>query len=125
MKTIDLGNAQITLIDDAIVLFEASPKTVIDKQTAIEFYDGIEQHVAGKYSLIIHRKNKYQLLRMEVFSVINSRDKLLGMAIVAPKDSARKMAVIEAPLSKKPFEVFSKIDDAVDWLKTLHHSIEE
>jgi hypothetical protein len=125
MKTIDLGTAQIKLIDDSIVLFEASPSTVIDKQAAIDFYNKIEQHVTGNYGLIIHRKNKYQLLRMEVFSVINSREQLAGMAIVAPKDSAQRMATIEAPLSQKPFEVFSKIDDAVDWLKTLDHSRQE
>ncbi len=120
MEIIDLGKAQISLINKDIILFEASPDTVIDQQTAINFYDEIEKHIAGDYSLIIHRKNKYQLLRMEVFNVINNRKRLTGIAIVTPKNIAQKMADMEAPLSEKPFSTFSNIDDATAWLKTLH-----
>ena len=92
---------------------------VIDKDMAQSFYDGIEEHVDGNYSLIINRKNKYQLLRFEVFHVINSRVRLQGLAIVAPKESAQKMAQIEAPLCQKPFATFCSVDDAIAWLKTL------
>lgn len=120
MKTIDLGNAKICLIDDHIVLFEATAGVVIDKDAAQSFYDGIEAHVDGNYSLIINRKNKYQLLRFEVFQLINSRTRLQSIAIVAPKDSAQKMAQIEAPLCQKPFATFCSVDDAVAWLKTFH-----
>lgn len=119
MRMIDLGKAQISLIDEHIVLFEASPDTVIDQQAAINFYDEIEKHVSGHYSLIIHRKNKYQLLRMEVFNVINARQRLVGIAIVTPRNIAQKMADMEAPLSEKPFSTFSNIDDATAWLNTL------
>ena len=102
-------------------MFEANAEVVIDKQAAQNFYNDIEQHVTGNYSLIIHRKHKYQLLRMEVFSVINSRERLLGLAIVAPKATAKKMAEMEAPpLCQNPFSTFSSIDDAVGWIKTLH-----
>jgi len=120
MKTIDLGKAQIALINEHIVLFEVIPDTVIDQHAAINFYDEIEKHVSGDYSLIIHRKNKYQLLRMEVFNVINTRKRLVGIAIVTPRNIAKKMAEMEAPLCKKPFSTFNDIDDATAWLKTLH-----
>lgn len=120
MEIIDLGKAKISLINKDIILFEANPDTVIDQQTAINFYDEIEKHTSGNYSLIIHRKNKYQLLRMEVFNVINNRKRLTGIAIVTPKNIAKKMADMEAPLSEKPFSTFSSIDDATAWLKTLH-----
>ena len=122
MKTINLGNATISLIDEDIVLFEANPTVVIDKQAAQSFYNGIEQHVTGNYSLIIHRKHKYQMLRMEVFSVINRRERLIGLAIVAPKDTAKKMAEMESPLCQKPFSTFSNVDDAVSWIKDLHNN---
>lgn len=125
MKNIDLGTARITLIDECIVLFEADPDLVIDKRAATDFYNTINQHVTGNYSLIIHRKHKYQLLRMEVFNVINSQERLIGMAIVAPQNTAKKMADIEAPLSQKPFATFSNIDDAIVWLKTLHNNCRE
>ena len=104
MKTIDLGNAKICLIDDHIVLFEANADVVIDKDVAQLFYDGIEEHVDGNYSLVINRKNKYQLLRFEIFHVINSRVRLQGLAIVAAKESAQKMAKIEAPFARSPLQ---------------------
>lgn len=116
----DVGNAIVTVIDEHIVVFEADPETVIDKNAAQSFYDEIERHVNGDYSLVINRKNKYQLLRFEVFDIINSRDRLKGLAIVAAKDSAKKMAAIEAPLSKKPFATFSSVDEAIAWLRTFH-----
>ena len=122
MKTINLGKATISLIDEHIVLFEANPTVIIDKQAAQSFYEGIEQHVTGNYSLIIHRKHKYQMLRMEVFNVINSRKRLLSLAIVAPKDTAKKMAEMESPLCQKPFSTFSNVDDAVSWIKDLHNN---
>lgn len=120
MKTIDLGKAQISLINEYIVLFEADPETVVDQQAATNFYEEIEKHISGDYSLIVHRKNKYQLLRVEVFNVINTRKRLVGIAIVAPQNTAKRMADMEAPLSKKPFSTFNDIDDATAWLKTLH-----
>ena len=122
METINTGKAQISVINEHIVLFEANPDIVIDQKTAINFYDEIEKHIPGNYGLIIHRKNKYQLLRMEVFHIINNRKRLVGLAIVAPKDIARKMADMEAPLCEKPFSTFSDIDDAAAWLNTLHHN---
>lgn len=120
MKTIDLGKAKISLVNEHILLFEASPGIVIDSQVAVNFYAEIEKHVTGNYSLIIHRKHKYQLLRMEVFNVINTRERLLGIAIVTEREVARKMADMEASLSEKPFSVFQRIEDATAWLNTLH-----
>ncbi len=122
MESIDLGTAKITLIDECIVLFEANPNIVIDKRAATDFYDLINKRVRGKYSIIINRKNKYKMLRMEVFSVINIQDRLVGIAIVAPKDTAKKMAAIEATLSQKPFAIFCNIGDAIVWLKNLHNN---
>jgi len=46
----------------------------------------------------------------------------MGLAIVAAKGSAIKMAEIEAPLCQKPFATFSNINDAVAWLETLHQN---
>jgi hypothetical protein len=117
MKEINVGNARISLIEDNIVLFEADPNIVIDKKTAQTFYQEIEKHVSNNYNIIIHRKHKYQLLRMEVFDVINNQERLLAMAIVAPREVAKKMADMEAPLCEKPFATFTSIEDAVAWIK--------
>ena len=119
MKSVKIGNASISIIDDEIILFEADPDSVVDKTKARNFYAEIERQVAGEYSIIIHRKHKYQLLRMEVFNVINSQERLRAMAVVAPEDVSKKMADIEAPLCKKPFATFTDIDSAVSWIRSL------
>jgi len=119
METLNIGNANISLVDNDIVIFEADPEIVIDKIKAQNFYKEIERNVQGEYSIIIHRKHRYQLLRMEVFDVINSQERLLAMSVVAPQESRKKMAIIEAPLCKKPFEVFADIESAVTWIHSL------
>ncbi len=120
MDTFTIGNATLTVVDENILVFEAAPGSVIDKITALKFCDEIEQYINGDYSLVINRKNKYQKLRFEVFSVTNNRNRLKGLAIVAEKNSAKKMAEIEAPLSQKPFAIFSNVDEGIEWLRTLH-----
>ena len=60
------------MIDEDILLFEAKTNTVVDKIAAQKFYDEIENHIAKDYSLIIDRRHRYQLLRFEIFVVINS-----------------------------------------------------
>ena len=122
MTTLIIDNANINLIDGNIVLFEADPDIVVDKTKAQNFYQEIERHIQGEYSIIIHRKHRYQLLRMEVFKVINNQERLLAMAIVAPQDLRKKMADIEAPLCKKPFATFSDIESAVTWIQSLNKS---
>lgn len=120
MDTFTIDNATLTLVDENILVFEADPDIVIDKMAALKFYNEIERHINGDYSLVINRKNKYQKLRFEAFSVTNNRNRLKGLAIVAEKNSAKKMAEIEAPLSQKPFAIFSRVDEAIEWLRTLH-----
>lgn len=122
MKTLQVGKAKLSITDGNILLFEVDEGFVVDKKAAKEFYSEIENHVTGDYSLIISRKNKYQLLRFEVFDVINTQSRLIGLAIVAVKASARKMAEIEAPLCQKPFAIFSNIKEAVAWLEIIHQN---
>lgn len=119
METLDLPGATVSLIDDGIFLFEAKEDTVVDKVAARKFYDELEKHVDGDYSLIVYRKNRYQLLRFEVFGVINSQARLKAVAIVAERHAAQKMIELEAPLCEKPFAAFSNIDDALNWVRSL------
>ena len=118
METIDLPGATIAMIDDDILLFEAKANTVVDKVAARKFYDEIDRHLDGDYSLIINRRHKYQLLRFEVFNVINSQSRLKAIAIVAERYAAQKMTEIEAPLCEKPFAAFTNIEDAIAWVRS-------
>ena len=120
MQTLDFPGATISVIDDEILLFEAKANTVVDKIAARKFYDEIESHVDGDYSLIINRRQRYQLLRFEVFGVINSQSRLKAIAVVADGHAAQKMIELEAPLCEKPFAAFTSIDDALAWLRGLN-----
>lgn len=120
MEKFYIENANISLISQNIIVFEADPDIVIEKKTAQNFYREIEKRVSGKYSIIIHRKHKYQLLRLEVFQVINEQDRLVAVAIVAPQGVRKKMADMEAPLCNKPFSTFVDLDEAIAWIEGLH-----
>lgn len=117
---IDTGNAILTLLDEHTILVETKEGVVLDKEATRAFYKAIECKMPGEYSLIINRKNKYKLMRFEVYNEANSHSRLRGIAIVTHKKIAGLMAELEGPLSQKPFGIFASVDEAIVWAKSLH-----
>jgi len=117
---IDTGYASLTVLDDHVILVETKEGMVLDKKTIGEFYEKIEREMPNDYSLVINRKNKYKLMRFEVYGEANTHSRLRGIAIVTHKKTTEVMARLEAPLCQKPFEVFNDVDRAIGWAKSLH-----
>lgn len=122
MKEIDTGDANLYMLDEHVVLVETREGVVLDIGKIRKFYAVIEQHLAGDYSLVINRRHKYALMRYEVYSEANQRDRLRAIAIVVHKKPAEQMASLEKPLSKKPFAMFKNVDDAIAWVRTMHQA---
>ena len=121
-KSLSSGDAQIQILNDYIALVETHAGVMLDTTKIRKFYDLIENQFKGDYSLIIDRKNKYQLMRFEVYKEANRHDRLKGIAIVTRSTAEKKMAEIERPLSEKPFSTFDNLDSAIAWVETLHQS---
>lgn len=119
---INTDSSLITLLDDHVVLIETNEGLILDKTAVRRLYEKIEQLLSGDYSLVINRRNKYKLMRIEVYKEANAHDRLRGIAIVTHQKVAGMMAGMEAPLSQKPFSTFTDIDDAIAWAKSLHSS---
>jgi hypothetical protein len=117
---IDTGYAIVTILDEHVILVETKEGMVMDKNVTKNFYETIEREMPGQYSLVINRKHAYKLMRFEVYGEANSHTRLNGIAIVTHKTTAGIMAKIEEPLSKKPFETFTDVDQAIAWAKSLH-----
>lgn len=120
MKQVDTGDAQLSLIDDRVVIVETKAGVMLDRNKTRQFYEIVEQLVPGDYSLVINRKHDYRLMRFEVYSIANSHERLKGIALVVPKKTADRMAELEAPLCQKPFAKFGSLEEAVNWAQDLH-----
>lgn len=74
-----------------------------------------------QFVYITHRKNSYSV--DPAIYIQTSRIKnLCGFAVVAGVSLAKGNAEIEKLFLKKPFEIFSTTDDAVNWAKRITQS---
>ena len=120
MKTIELEKTKLVFFDDQIVIVEPKKDATIDHTVVKQAYDIIEENLTGNYTLIIERKNKYKLIRFEAAKEDEQRDRLKGIAVVAFNNIALQMAELDKRISKKPFVIFTQLENAIAWAKNQH-----
>jgi hypothetical protein len=120
VKTIELEKSKLIFVDDHVVITETKEGVTIDAPFVKQAYDIIEENLPGNYTLILDRKNKYRLMRFEVAKEDAQRDRLKGIATVVYNSTSMQMAKIDKPVSKKPFDIFDNLDDAIAWAKAHH-----
>lgn len=67
---------------------------------------------------ISHRKNSYSV-DPSIYLQTSKVKNLEGMAVVAEAPLSKGNAEVEKLFLDKPFEIFTDIDDAITWAKTL------
>ncbi|PRX38941.1 hypothetical protein [Salegentibacter salegens] len=77
-----------------------------------EVYEGAE------YVYISDRKNNYNV-NPTIYFELKDVKSLLGIAIVSQRYEALKIANFEKQFSPVPFDIFSHMDEARAWAKTL------
>lgn len=82
----------------------------------IEVCSGFYSEVDFVY--ISHRVNDYNV-DPTIYHKIEKINNLAGIAIVSVKAASLKMAEFEQKFSKVPFEVFTELEEAQNWVKEL------
>ncbi|WP_369995220.1 hypothetical protein [Winogradskyella sp.] len=67
---------------------------------------------------ITHRVNSYSV-DPKVYHETSKIKNLKGFAVVSSNYQAKFNAQIEQMFFKEPFEIFTKLEDAIDWAKKL------
>ncbi|TJY31884.1 hypothetical protein [Pontimicrobium aquaticum] len=70
------------------------------------------------FAYISHRKHSYSV-DPSIYLQTSKIKNLIGMAVVAEVPLAKGNAQIEKLFLDKPFEIFSSLDDAIKWAKSL------
>jgi hypothetical protein len=76
-------------------------------------------HFANKpFVYITHRKYSYSV-DPSIYTKTSKIPNLSGFAVVAEVPVSKSNAEIERLFLNKPFEIFSKLDDAIEWANQL------
>ena len=67
---------------------------------------------------ITHRINSYSV-DPKVYHEVSEIENLRGITVVSSNYKAKINAQIEQMFFKKPFEIFTELEDAIDWAKKL------
>lgn len=121
MKTIELEKTNIVFFDEKIVIIEPKKNAIIDRAVVKQVYDIIEENLTGNYNLIIDRKNKHKSIRFESAKEDEQRDRLKGIAVVACNNTVLQMAELDKRISRKPFVIFTQLENAIAWAKNQHY----
>lgn len=71
-----------------------------------------------QFVYITHRINSYSV-DPSIYLQTSKVKNLIGFAVVAEVPLAKGNAEVEKLFLKKPFEIFSDLDDAIEWAKSL------
>lgn len=118
LKEIKLKFAKVNIYYNYMVVvmnegIHVSPdlNSVLEDIVSQHFYDRL-------FVYITFRKNSYSVDPV-IYKFTSKIQNLAGFAVVTNEKIVKKNAEIEKLFLKKPFEIFNKLDDAIDWAKSI------
>lgn len=103
-------NYMITIVKEGIHIDESHNEILINIA---------EEHYQGKpFVYITYRVNSYSV-NPNIYTKTSLMNNLLGFAVVSLDYNAKNNAQIEKLFLKKPFEIFSNLEDAYVWANKL------
>lgn len=112
----DLGVFKIT---DGVIVLEAKENVIISFKTGINTLLKLVQILGTKPVVhISHRINSYSIDPTD-YCVLDKIPTLKGIAVVNADPQGIQSAKLERIFSKKPFRIFSNLEDAKKWADTV------
>ena len=117
-NTLSLDFCDVVIYDHYIIVTikEGTILTPEHNNTLIKITESYFEESPFVY--ISNRINSYSV-NPEIYYKTVQINSLKGFAVVSQEYKAKINAQIEKMFFKKPFEIFSEIEDAVTWAKTL------
>ena len=115
-KTLTYDFCTMTLYDDYLIVVINEGEHLIPSQNQI-LVDIAKTHYHNKpFVYITHRKYSYSV-DPSIYLKTSKTPNLCGFAVVAEVPVSMANAQIEKLFLNKPFEIFTVIDDAINWAK--------
>jgi len=118
IKKIELIDVNLEFYD-GIVISEVKDDVVFEIEHVEQILRICNEVFEGKdYVYISNRKNNYNV-NPTIYFELKDVKSLLGIGIVSERYEALKVATFEKQFSPVPFDIFSNMDEASAWAKTL------
>lgn len=118
IKTVELNHI-ILKFHDYYVVGEILEDVVFDSSKVDEVVEICEQVFKGeRFVYISDRKNNYNVNPVIYFDLIHVKN-LAGIAIVSQRFEALKIANFEKQFSPVPFKIFTDMEQAATWAKSV------
>ena len=117
-KTLTYSFCTMTLYDNYLIVVVNEGEHLIPSQNQI-LVDIAKIHYHNKpFVYITHRKHSYSV-DPSIYLKTSKIPNLYGFAVVAEVPVSMANAQIEKLFLNKPFEIFTAIDDAINWAKDI------
>lgn len=105
---------------DHYVISEINEGAYVTKELFMEVLLLLEEIYSGcqKYVYISNRKADYNVNPIDYLNCI-SQENMIGVALVTSTESKKKTALFEKNFMSKKVELFSNLQDAVNWANSL------
>ncbi|WP_179345159.1 hypothetical protein [Winogradskyella ursingii] len=113
---------EISIYDNYLIVEMSEGVTVTPEKNEF-LVDLVNKYYANEpFVYITHRVNSYAV-DPQVYLQTSKIENLKGFAVVSKDYKAKVNAEIEKMFLKKPFEIFSNLDEAITWSKKLTTSV--
>lgn len=118
IKTIELIDINLEFYD-RMVISEVKEDVIFELPHVEQILRICNEVFEGKdYVYISNRKNNYNV-NPTIYFELKDVKSLLGIGIVSERYEALKVATFEKQFSPVPFDIFSNMEEARAWAKTL------
>jgi len=114
-KVLDFG--KLTFYDNYVVAVMNEGVNIGNKENDI-LIKIAEKHFTKPFIYITHRVNSYSV-DPNIYAKTIKSENLSGFAVVSEGYMAKINAQIEKLFFNKPFEIFSSLEEAVEWTKSV------
>jgi hypothetical protein len=101
-----------------LIIGEVNEGAHVSSETLLSFFEFFHENYKVPFGYISYRKNSYSI-DPQIYSKLPKHNLLKGIAVVSNDKFSSLNAHVEKKFFKGPFELFTTIDAAVNWLDTL------
>lgn len=118
LRTIELEFTILEFHENFVVSW-VKENVVLSKKQVLDLIDACSGNYEGKNFVYISKRIYNYNVDPTVYLSLDKVKNLAGIAIVSDKTSALNMAQFEKTFSKRPFEIFTELEDAINWTQKI------
>ncbi len=118
IKYYDLDETEIFIFDEFIInqIKEGVEITAEHKEL---LNDLIKEHFSGRNMVYVSNRAKSYSVNPLIYPETSKIPNLIAIAMIPKTDLMRQNALYEKEFFPKPYEIFERLTDAIDWVGTV------